>query len=182
LATPTFLLDPLSIIVEHLGVLGRRIGRYWIKRSNLPALVVLKDTSVVVSAGSYLSLLFGFVIDNDTWLDLTIQRIDAHFYMSTAYMGDRIIERAGYKREEASAIQTRFQSDSIPDVPNIKARKEPRCTVMFTPPKDAFKAQNAGMWQMRGIIDFSCSLGVLRVPMSLEFTLDQTSLDYARRS
>ena len=164
-------------------MLGRRIGRYWIRRGRFQEYINLDNPRIIVETGTaYPYILFRLEIDSNLWLDLTIEKLVADIYMASSNMGTKIFERVQLQRhiiEESSSIS--FVDEPVADeVKDIKKFKSEWITLLFAPPKDALKSQYVNNWTMRGVIIFSCRLGVVNKQLALNFSVEQNDLNRLR--
>ena len=172
MAWPPFLDSLLSRMVDYLH-LKSRVGTWWMKRSKFEDLVKVYEPNIALTTiGLYPSLIFTFTIDSKLWLDLKIEKIVAHVFMLSAYMGDKICERQEPPTLSLPvAAMTSLESDIMKDVKALSSSQE---KFLFAVPRDAFASQSSNQWRVQGFILFTCRLGALPKRFYLEFTLSDT--------
>ncbi len=153
-------------------MVGRTIGNAWIRHGNYEKRIKITDCSVELETGTaYPYLYFTFKVDNDIPFNLKIHKITAKVFMASSHMGAIYWERP--KIEPQVTADRSHQFDMVKDdrVKDPKAFGESWVTLYFTPPRDALKTKFGNNWSIKGLIIFSCRLGVIPKEVAFEYRI-----------
>ncbi len=152
-------------ILSFLPVLGRRVGRWWIKRENYIERIKFESSKVEVQNGHARPyLIFKFNISSKVPHDLTIQRIVSEVRIASAYVGDKTCESDGLGC----------------NIPALKKFGEGWVFLWYAP-HDLVGIEKANPWEIKGYVLFSSRIATFSKEFVLQFRLDDNQVESLKK-